>query len=145
MAEARKDGKDLIVVFNGKGSGITAEEFAPKLIGRKRNGEMIFGYARLPYVDYSPALVSARKPVYVKNEGRLDVLVENFGLSVSSPAELEIWLDGVSLGRQAISPIKPYDSIMVSQQVGEQNVTDTSVWRVMLRRINGEILEDISF
>ena len=34
---------------------------------------------------------------------------------------------------------------MVSQQVGEQNVTDTSVWRVMLRRINGEILEDISF
>ena len=81
----------------------------------------------------------------MKNEGRLEVRVENFGLSVSSPAELEIWLDGVSLGRQAISPIKPYDSIMVSQLVGEQNVTDTSVWRVALRRINGEILEDISF
>lgn len=141
----RKDGKDLIVVFNDKGSGITAEEFAPKLIGRKRNGEMVFGYARLPYVDYCPALVSACKPVYVKDEGRLDVRVENFGLSVSSPAELEIWLDGVSLGRQPISPIKPYDSIMVSQQVGEQHVTDTSVWRVTLRRVNGEILEDVSF
>ena len=34
---------------------------------------------------------------------------------------------------------------MVSQLVGEQNVTDTSVWRVALRRVDGEILEDISF
>ena len=75
----RKEGKDLIVVFNGKDSGITPDEFAPKLIGKNRKGEVIFGYASLPHVDYRPSLVSARKPVYVKEEGRLDIRVENFG------------------------------------------------------------------
>lgn len=142
---ARKEGKDLIVVFNGKDSGITSDEFAPKLLGRKRSGEMLFGYARLPYVDYRPALVSARKPVYVKDRGLLEVQVENFGLSASVPVELEVWLDGVSLGKQTVSPIKPYASATVSQTVGERNVTEASVWRVVLRGEDGEIREEVSF
>ena len=70
--EAVKYGKDLIVVFNGKGSGITADEFAPKLIGRKTNGELLYGYADLPYVDYSPSILSAGCPVcrkeYIESE-----------------------------------------------------------------------------
>lgn len=45
-------GKDLIVTFNGKGNGITKDEFAPKLIGKYKDGRMLYGYARLPYIDY---------------------------------------------------------------------------------------------
>ena len=141
----RKEDKDLIVVFSGKHSGITAEEFAPKLIGRDRHGELIFGYAWLPYVDYRPALVSARRPVYAKEEKRINVRVENFGLSDSAPVEVEVWLDGVSLGKQTVSPLKPYASVTVSQTVGDRDVSDASAWRVMLRNADGKVLEDVSF
>lgn len=41
-------GSDLIVTFTGKGNGITADNFAAKLIGRTREGELLFGYAKLP-------------------------------------------------------------------------------------------------
>lgn len=141
----RKEGKDLIVVFNGKDSGITPDEFAPKLIGKNRKGEVIFGYASLPHVDYRPALVSARKPVYVKEEGRLDIRVENFGLSTSAPVELEIWLDGASIGKQTVPSIAPYSSVTVSHTIDNPQTTDNSVWRVMLRDANGKTLEDVSF
>ena len=141
----RKEGKDLIVVFNGKDSGITPDEFAPKLIGKNRKGEVIFGYASLPHVDYRPSLVSARKPVYVKEEGRLDIRVENFGLSTSAPVELEIWLDGASIGKQTVPSIAPYSSVTVSHTIDNLQTTDNSVWRVMLCDTNGKTLEDVSF
>ena len=141
----RKEGKDLIVVFNGKDSGITPDEFAPKLIGKNRKGEVIFGYASLPHVDYRPSLVSARKPVYVKEEGRLDIRVENFGLSTSAPVELEIWLDGASIGKQTVPSIAPYSSVTVSHTIDNPQTTDNSVWRVMLCDTNGKTLEDVSF
>ena len=141
----RKEGKDLIVVFNGKDSGITPDEFAPKLIGKNRKGEVIFGYASLPHVDYRPSLVSARKPVYVKEKGRLDIRVENFGLSTSAPVELEIWLDGASIGKQTVPSIAPYSSVTVSHTIDNLQTTDNSVWRVMLCDTNGKTLEDVSF
>ena len=141
----RKEGKDLIVVFNGKDSGITPDEFAPKLIGKNRKGEVIFGYASLPHVDYRPSLVSARKPVYVKEEGRLDIRVENFGLSTSAPVELEIWLDGASIGKQTVPSIAPYSSVTVSHTIDNLQTTDNSVWRVMLCDTNGKTLENVSF
>ena len=77
-------------MFNGKGSGITADEFAPKLIGRKTNVELLYGYADLPYVDYSPSILSAGCPVYDAEKNTLKVKVTNFGLSASQPAEIEI-------------------------------------------------------
>lgn len=57
------------MVFNAEGSGITSGEFAPKMIGKHRNGNMLYGYARLPYVNYRPALLSARRPVFDKEKG----------------------------------------------------------------------------
>lgn len=107
--KSRNAGKDLIVVFKGKGSGITADEFAPKMIGKDKSGNLIYGYARLPYVDYEPALLSARRPVVDKAKGGLKVEIQNFGLSASKPAEVEVMRNGNSLGRIALKTLQPYE------------------------------------
>lgn len=109
VIKSKADGKDLIVTFNGKGSGITAEEFAPKLIGKGAKGEMVFGYARLPYVDYKPAILSARRPVFNDTEKSLEVEVQNFGLSTSASSEIEIICNGETLGKAPVSALNPYD------------------------------------
>ena len=36
--KTKVSGKDLIVVFKAKGSGITSDEFAPKMIGKDKKG-----------------------------------------------------------------------------------------------------------
>ena len=59
---------------------------------------MLYGYARLPYVNYRPALLSARRPVFDKEKGELKVEIQNFGLSASEPAEVEVICGGHSLG-----------------------------------------------
>ena len=38
VLKTENDGNDLIITFDGKGNGITEKEFAPKLIGRYKNG-----------------------------------------------------------------------------------------------------------
>jgi len=43
-----KSGKDLVVVFDGRGNGITERNFTAKLLGRNKKGELLFGYAKLP-------------------------------------------------------------------------------------------------
>lgn len=110
----RTDGGDLIVTFDGKGSGITAGEFAPKMIGLDKAGRMIYGYARLPYVDYEPAILSARRPAYDGVTGLVSVEVENFGLSPSEPVEVEVACNGVSLGRSPLGALEPYGKASVA-------------------------------
>lgn len=107
--KTRDSDKDLIVVFNGRGNGITADEFAPKMIGKDKHGNMIYGYARLPYVDYKPALPSARRPVYDKEKGELKVEIQNFGLSASRLMEVEVVSKGVTLGRKEVQSMQPYE------------------------------------
>ena len=107
--KTKVSGEDLIVVFNAEGSGITSDEFAPKMIGKHRNGNMLYGYARLPYVNYRPALLSARRPVFDKEKGELKVEIQNFGLSASEPAEVEVICGGHSLGRMTLKTLQPYE------------------------------------
>lgn len=52
--KSQKSGKDLIVTFDGAGNGLTDDNFAAKLIGETVRGRLLFGYSRLPGVDYSP-------------------------------------------------------------------------------------------
>ena len=86
--KSRQDGNDLIVTFNAKGSGITPDEWAPKLIGKDKSGKLLWGYARLPYVNYSPEVISP-SAVYEKN-GKQCVDVGNFGLTASKPQQIEV-------------------------------------------------------
>jgi hypothetical protein len=107
--KTKVSGKDLIVVFKAKGSGITSDEFAPKMIGRDKKGNMLYGYARLSYVNYRPALLSARRPLFDKEKGGLKVEIQNFGLSASEPAEVEVICNGSSQGRIALKTLQPYE------------------------------------
>ena len=107
---SKASGNDIIVTFKGKGSGITPDEFAPKLIGKDTRGNMVFGYARLPYVDYQPALLSARRPKYNKETGNIEVKIENFGLTTSPETDIEVIFNGTSLGKAHVSPLEPYDA-----------------------------------
>jgi len=52
--KSEKSGKDLIVTFDGTGNGLTDDNFAAKLIGKSTKAKLLFGYSRLPGVDYAP-------------------------------------------------------------------------------------------
>ena len=142
--KTRKDGNDLIVVFNGKNSGITADEFAPKLIGRTVSGELLYGYARLPYVDYRPALLSAGKPLYDKERNQLTVPVENFGLSASQESEVEVRSEGKTLARRELPELKPYVKTWVVLQPMVPLASDSIPFEVVIR-MGGVEVETVAF
>lgn len=53
VVASRKAKKDLIVSFIRKDSGITPDEFAPKMLGRTKRGALLFGYVK--FADGSSA------------------------------------------------------------------------------------------
>jgi len=55
--KSERSGGDLIVAFDAAGNGITDDNFAAKLIGKTAKGKLLFGYSRLPGVDYSPFVI----------------------------------------------------------------------------------------
>ena len=123
----RKEGKDLIVTFDGQGSGITEEEFAPKLLGKDRSGELVIGYARLPYVDYRPAILSALRPTYDQAQGAWMVTVDNFGLSTSADTQIRI-VSGENILAEAIVPaIRSYGSQKLAIPADRQASADAQV------------------
>lgn len=108
-------GKDLIVTFNGKGNGITKDEFAPKLIGKYKDGRMLYGYARLPYIDYIEPILSARASVFTKSGKGLECTVEvqNFGQVESKKALVEVGYkkEGktIKVASGMVPALKPYE------------------------------------
>ncbi len=52
--KSEKFRKDLIVTFDAADNRLTDGDFAAKLIGKTARGKLLFGYSRLPGVDYSP-------------------------------------------------------------------------------------------
>lgn len=126
----RESGKDLIVVFDGKGSGITQDEFAPKMIGESTKGDILYGYARLPYVDYKTALLSSRCPVYDVERKKLSVEIQNFGLSDSSSAKVEIFCDNNPVASGRVKALKPYEKVILSLNVKKQMNMDKPLYEV---------------
>ncbi len=107
--KVRREGDDLIVTFNAKGSGIDAEEWAPKLIGRSKHGRLLWGYARLPYVNYQPAVISP-SAAYEK-DGLQWVNVENFGLSTSQAQSIRVRnMKGEEIS-VSVPALKPYEEV----------------------------------
>ncbi|MFI3288970.1 MAG: glycoside hydrolase family protein [Rikenellaceae bacterium] len=106
VAKSEVDGEDLILTFNTKGYQIPDSEFAPKLMGRFMSGELAYGYARNPNVNFEPAILSARRPTI--NGSTMSVVVENFGLHTSKESTLTISVDGESIAISKVDPIEPY-------------------------------------
>lgn len=128
----RKDGKDLIVVFDGKGNGMKPEEFAPKMLGRDKKGNLLYGYASLPYVNYRPAMLSAAYPMFDKADGMLALEIKNFGLSASRPVTAEVYAaDGRRLSTMEVPALEPYEAQVVRFKAGfTPSAEDLSVLKV---------------
>lgn len=62
LIDVEESGENLVLVFEGKGNGLSDLNFTAKLLGRDSEGKLLFGYARLPWVDYpdAPAKVSSQ-------------------------------------------------------------------------------------
>lgn len=116
---SEKSGDDLIVTFDAAGNGITADEFAPKLLGRTSGGKLLYGYARLPYVDYREPYLSALAPVFTpRTDGfELSVEVRNFGQAASRETSLTLTaeMDGktAEVGNGTAPALKPYEKTHV--------------------------------
>lgn len=82
-------GNDLIVTFSGEAddSGIVPGEWAPKLLGQKRNGSVAFSYVRMPQVNARPELLSALCP---NLEARC-VTIQNYGQTASRPVTVRVY------------------------------------------------------
>jgi hypothetical protein len=112
-------GADLIVYFNGTGNGITEDEFAPKLIGKTKAGKLLYGYVRLPYVNYKEPILSARMPEFSAVNGGFvqNIEVQNFGELASNKASLtlEYEKDGktTKIGAVIVPTLKPYEKTQV--------------------------------
>jgi len=84
LIDMQESGSDLILVFEGKGNGLSEDNFTAKLLGKDKEGNLLFGYARLPWVDYPDApasvpLVSAGVPVVATREAYDTIMVADFG------------------------------------------------------------------
>lgn len=136
---SKKSGKDLIITFDGKGNGFSEEEFAPKLIGKDKKGNMLFGYARLPYIDYNPPLLSARKPIYDPKKKQLDLTVENFGLRKSIETTIEVRNREEVIAQGVIKPLAPYAQTVISMKTKSEKVRNKIDYTVIFYQKNKEI------
>lgn len=133
-----KDGKDLIVTFDGKGSGITNGEFAPKLIGKDKKGEFVIGYARLPYINYTPAILSALRPQYDEAGKQWKVEVQNFGLSTSGKTTVKITSNGLTVVEAVLPSLKPYEKQVLCIK-GKNELEDSKLISVKFYQNGKEI------
>jgi putative NIF3 family GTP cyclohydrolase 1 type 2 len=109
MLKTERAGDDLIVTFDGTGNGITETNFAAKLLGKTTEGKLLFGYARLPWLNYLEPALSARTPKISSNANGHSVAVEvqNFGQIASEPAAITIENIAVTQAGELVSGVVP--------------------------------------
>ena len=123
--KTERSGDDLIVTFDGAGNGITDDNFAAKLLGKTSDGKLLFGYARLPWVDYLEPALSPRMPRFVKNGDGFDIAVEvqNFGQVTSEPADLSIvhspGAQAVTVAAGQVAALDPFEKTTVNLTCGD--------------------------
>ena len=123
--KSERSGKDLVVTFNGIGNGITEDNFAAKLVGKTTDGKLLFGFSRLPGVDYLEPALSARLPIITPIEVGFHVAVEvqNFGQIASKPADLTVSYDAkdgkVEVTSGTIPALNPFQKSTVELNCGK--------------------------
>lgn len=141
---AEADGEDLILTFDAAACAITPEEFAPKLIGADRRGRLLFGYARLPYVDYRPPILSSLAPRYDSASQSVSLTVENFGLSTSAKTRVAIEQGGRTIATASLGRLKPYASTTLNLSLDGAAWDATAPHRVVFSR-NGRTVGETEF
>ena len=131
VIKTERSGDDLIVTFDGTGNGITNNNFAAKLLGKNSSGKLLYGYARLPWLNYLEPALSALAPKIAKKDDGFNIAVEvrNFGQVSSEPADIKIAYSTddriVEVAAETISSLKPFQKTTV--ELTCDNIFEASV------------------
>ncbi|UCS92015.1 glycoside hydrolase family protein [Echinicola marina] len=122
LKSSRPSGQDLILVFEGEGNGFKEDNFAGKLLGKDKEGNLLFGFARLPWVNYLEAALSAKLPRIDQN--MLSVEVQNFGQSRSMKSTLSVkYLDDdgyEEIGKTIVPELEPFEKRTIQIPIKEK-------------------------
>ncbi|TCC98943.1 glycoside hydrolase family protein [Pedobacter psychroterrae] len=114
VVKTEKAGKDMVITFNVAGKNISDDGYAAKLLGKTKSGNLVFGYALLPWINKIEAILSARLPIFTPGDKGVGVkiVVENFGQVDAKDTKLKItYIDNgqqTELASAIIPPIKPF-------------------------------------
>lgn len=115
LLSTEKSGKDLILVFDGKGNKFTSDHFAGKLLGKTVEGKLLFGYSKLPGVRYIEPALSTLPAKFNSIEGgvEIEVEVQNFGQVASVKTPIKVMMrEGVGNLYEVhgfVPPLEPYE------------------------------------
>ena len=124
LLKSEKAGADLVVTFSNT-TVFPGNEFAAKMLGKTSNGKLLFGYARLPGVNFIEPILSPLLPVITANENgfKLAVEVQNFGQVASKTSSLKVLYlkDGkeVEISGGNIPGLKPYERTTINLSCGQ--------------------------
>ena len=121
LLRTEPDGKDLIAVFSGKGNGFADHNFAGKLLGRTSDGKLLFGYCRLPWVNYTEPILTVRCPQVIGQDGVnvLRIEVSNHGQVAAKPSVIQIVAANISPVTAACPALQPYSKASIDVNLPE--------------------------
>jgi len=125
VIKTENSGADLIVTFDANENNYPADEFAAKMLGKTSGGKLLFGYARLPGVNFIEPILSPLLPVINANDNSftLKVEVQNFGQVASEITQLKVayFKDNkeVDIATGKIPALKPYEKTTVELTCGK--------------------------
>ncbi|WP_199271623.1 glycoside hydrolase family protein [Paraglaciecola sp. L3A3] len=115
VLKTTEQGEDLVITFAGEGHGFTSDNFAAKLLGKTNQGEPLFGFARLPWVEYQLPHLSSKFPEFSLNAKSLkaEIEIENFGQAPAkaTTVNIEYQKDGQwqLFAKGKVPELKPYE------------------------------------
>jgi len=133
VVKTEKSGDDLIITFDGTGNGIADHNFTAKLLGKTASGELLFGYARLPWINYLEPALSARMPVITQKNGivHIELEIQNFGQVASLPSDIRIEYEKegkfIELVTGEVTVLKPFEKTAMQFNVEEFEVNGEDI------------------
>ncbi|MGQ1911511.1 glycoside hydrolase family protein [Marinifilum sp. RC60d5] len=115
VLKTEKSGNDLIIEFNTAENGLTNDNFVAKLLGKTKKGKLLYGYARLPGINYNEQALSCKFPILALNgrELKIKLEVQNFGQITSTVSNVKIeYLEKgnwILIKQGNIKPLKPFE------------------------------------
>lgn len=149
VAETKKQGDDLVIIFNGKGNGFKADNFVGKLLGKTTKGNLLFGYTRLPWVTYNAPILSARYPEIIKGSEKANISVEiqNFGQVASSVTPVDIYVkeknEYLKIAAAKIQPMQPFERVELKLSSKYKFIKGNNYNIKLSIRIEGNIPNDL--
>lgn len=145
------EGADGVFSFDRADCEFTEEAFAAKWIGRKLNGDPVFGFASLSESADSQAMLSPRAPVISGGIGErmLSVEVMNLGQRGSDASSIRVFLmadeNESCIAQGTVPALQPYAKATVQLSVKEPwqgvDLNLDSQWRVAVEQHSGQRLQ----